>query len=187
MENLEKYKSDLSKLIGTGDQLLNAIQYECHKAEFKKAAKRSMGHDVEDLIKTLPDFTSAYQNWYSESKTLIRQLLPDRLNDFVGYYEVPNNRKDVTYTNYRVSDYLLNLTISRPMGETVVSPAAAIPKFRQQLLILKSIMKRFKSSLFDIRQLVQADLIDSDLEAAKALIKSGFLRSAGAMAGVVME
>ena len=34
---------------------------------------------------------------------------------------------------------------------------------------------------------MQADLFDSELEAAKALVKHGFLRAAGAVAGVVME
>jgi len=46
---------------------------------------------------------------------------------------------------------------------------------------------RFESSLFDIRQLVQADLFDSELDAAKELIKHKFTRAAGALAGVVLE
>ena len=58
---------------------------------------------------------------------------------------------------------------------------------KQQLAIVKAISNRFESSLFDIRQLVQADLFDSELEAAQALVKQGFLRAGGAMAGVVME
>jgi hypothetical protein len=46
---------------------------------------------------------------------------------------------------------------------------------------------RFDTSLFDIRQLVQADLFDSELEAARELAKHGFVRAAGAVAGVVLE
>jgi hypothetical protein len=46
---------------------------------------------------------------------------------------------------------------------------------------------RFESSLFDIRQLVQADLFDSELEAADELVKQKFVRAAGALAGVVLE
>jgi len=57
----------------------------------------------------------------------------------------------------------------------------------QQLNILRSAQQRFKSSLFDIRQLVSADLYDSEIEAARPLVKSKFLRAAGAMAGVVLE
>lgn len=71
--------------------------------------------------------------------------------------------------------------------EKVVGPDAAIPHFRQQLAILKSVRARFESSLFDIRQLVQADLFDSELDAAKELAKNKFTRAAGALAGVVLE
>jgi hypothetical protein len=60
-------------------------------------------------------------------------------------------------------------------------------RFSTQLKILKAVSGRFESSLFDIRQLVQADLFDSELDAARALVKHGFLRAAGAMAGVVLE
>lgn len=41
--------------------------------------------------------------------------------------------------------------------------------------------------MFDIRQLVQADLFESELESAGALAKGGFARAAGAVAGVVLE
>ncbi len=64
---------------------------------------------------------------------------------------------------------------------------AAIPQFRQQLAILRSVKGRFESSLFDIRQLVQADLFDSELDAAKELANKKFTRAAGALAGVVLE
>jgi hypothetical protein len=54
---------------------------------------------------------------------------------------------------------------------------------QQQLAILKAVKARFESSLFDIRQLVQSDLFDSELDAAKELAKHGFARAAGALAG----
>ena len=44
----------------------------------------------------------ADQPWYSEAKVLIRQLLPDRLSDFVRHYEKPKPRKDITYESYRI-------------------------------------------------------------------------------------
>lgn len=69
----------------------------------------------------------------------------------------------------------------------VVNTDAAIPRFNQQLAIVKAVRNRFESSLFDIRQIVQADLFDSELEAAKALVKHGFFRAGGAIAGVVVE
>ena len=104
------------------------------------------------------------------------------------HYEKPKPRKDVSYENYRIEDYLQGLTVTRGwQKEKVVGPDAAIPQFRQQLNILKSVKARFESSLFDIRQLAQADLFDSELEAAAELVKHKFTRAAGALAGVVLE
>ena len=110
------------------------------------------------------------------------------MEDFVAHYETPKNRKEVTYATYRILDYLQGLTITREyQKEKIVGPDAAIPQFGQQLAIVKAIESRFESSLFDIRQLVQADLFDSDLDAAEELAKKKFTRAAGAMAGVVLE
>jgi hypothetical protein len=114
--------------------------------------------------------------------------LPDRLADFVRHYEKPKPRKDISYENYRIEDYLQGLSITRGWEKKrVVGPDAAIPQFRQQLSILKSVARRFESSLFDIRQLVQADLFDSELDASSELLKNKFVRAAGALAGVVLE
>ena len=188
MKNLEQYKGDLRRLIDTGDNLHKAMQYECRPKDYRKTARKELGEKATDFLKNLPSFSAEYQAWYSEAGALVRQLLPNRLNDFSSYYEQPKTRKEMTYESYRISDYLLGFRVEGDeFGEVAVGPSAAIPRFEQQLAIVKAVKKRFESSLFDIRQLVQADLFDSELEAAKALVKQGFLRAAGALAGVVME
>ena len=182
--NLEKYKKDLERLVGKGDLLLVAMQHDC----FPEQIAEALGDKAKELIKSLPIFKNDYQTWYSEAKVVIKQLLPDRLLDFVRHYEKPKPRKDITFDNYRIEDYLQGLNVTFGwQKEKVVGPDAAISQFQQQLAILKSVSSRFESSLFDIRQLVQADLFDSELEAARELIKQGFLRGAGAIAGVVLE
>lgn len=186
--NLDRYKKDLGSLISAGEQLENGIQAECHPKEFEAAAKKELGNKAKDFIAALPPFATAYQRWYSEAKVLIKQLLPDRLADFVRHYEKPKPRKEISYENYRIEDYLQGLTVTRGWEkQRVVGPDAAIPHVRQQLAILKAVKARFESSLFDIRQLVMADLFDSELEAAAELAKNKFLRAAGAVAGVVLE
>jgi hypothetical protein len=80
------------------------------------------------------------------------------------------------------------LRVTRYGGaEVVVDSSAALPQFRQQLAILRAANGRFESSLFEIRQIVQADLLDSEIDAAKELFKANFLRPAGTIAGVVLE
>jgi hypothetical protein len=190
VSNLDRYKKDLDSLIAKGELLFFAIQRECLPQEFDKEVKKQYKDKAEEFLMKIPSFTDSYQVWYSEAKVVVKQILPDRLSDFVGHYETPNSRKGATYETYRIQDCLQGLNVTRTMGfqkEKIVGPDAAIPQVRQQLAILKSLKQRFESSLFDIRQLVQADVFDSDLDAAEELLKKKFTRAAGAMAGVVLE
>ena len=184
--NVDRYKKDLDNLIKKGTKLHSAIQHECSPQEFKRVAEESLGEKVEEYIQALPSFRDEYQPWYSEAKVLVRQLLPDRLSDFTRYYEKPRSRKNITYENYTIEDYLQGISVKFGASK-VVGPDAAIPLFYQQLSLVKSIRERFQSSLFDIRQLAQADLFDSELDAARELAKNKFTRAAGAVAGVVLE
>jgi hypothetical protein len=70
-----------------------------------------------------------------------------------------------------------------PLGEVL----AVSLRLKTQLEILKSAEARLESSLFEMRQLVQADLFDSEIDACRELAAHGFLRAAGAMAGVILE
>jgi hypothetical protein len=182
----EKYENDYKKLIDLGGDLKNAIQYECFPEEFKKQINEVLKEKATTFIKEIPSFKTKYQTWYSESKTLIKQILPDRLEDFIRYYEKLKTRKEITYENYTIEDYLVGLTVKRGY-EKILGPEAAIPKFDQQMAILKSIENRFLSSLYDIKIMVQADLFDSELDEASELVKYKYFRSASALAGVVLE
>jgi hypothetical protein len=173
LSNLDRYRKDLDTLIAKGEELHLAMQAEQFPEEFKSQTKKRFGKKAQEkLLRSLPSFADTYQSWYSEAKALVRQLLPDRLSDFVRHYEKPKPRKDITYENYRIEDYLQNLNVTRGYEKAkVVGPEAAIPQFRQQVAILESVRARFESSLFDITQLVQADLFDSELDAAEELAK----------------
>lgn len=186
--NLEKYESDLDRLTKKGVSLLLSLEKEYHSESFEKLYKQIAKDNYQEFLKKIPNFDSGYQSWYSEASAVIKQLLPDRLADFSRLYEKPKSRKAITWENYVIEDLLQGLQITRGFQkEVVVNATAAIPRFKQQLEILKSAEGRFESSLFDIRQLVQADLFDSELEAARELIKNKFIRAAGAIAGVVLE
>ena len=188
VSNFNRYKRDLETLVKRGKTLEKTLELEMIWAELKS---RKIDKKDKDKLKNsadrLPSFNSEYQGWYSEAKVLIKQLLPDRLDDFVRHYEKPRSRKTITYENYRIDDCLQGLVITRGLEKKVVGPDAAIPHFQQQLNILIAVKARFVSSLFDIQQLVTADLFDSELDAASELAKKKFTRAAGALAGVVLE
>jgi hypothetical protein len=184
--NFDRYKDALNKLIKDGELLAVSLDYYCNKAGFEKDLTARFGaEEAKSYISQLPDFQEQYQTWYSEAKVLIKQILPDRLEDFVRHYEKPKGRKHITYETYRIEDCLQGLTINR--GYQHVGVDGGIPHFQQQRAILESVKSRFESCLFDIRTLVQGDLFDSELDAAKELLKQKFTRAAGALAGVVLE
>jgi hypothetical protein len=148
---------------------------------------------LQERLASMPVFRNTYQSWYSEALVVLSQLLPSRVDDFKRYYssgKPTKVTKDFSVLDYNISDYLLGVQATRTSGyetKTVAGPDAAIPKFVQQLEIVKTLQHRLESSLFDIRAVVQADLYDSEVEAASDLNRNGFVRAAGAIAGVVLE
>ena len=137
VSSLDAYKNDLAKLIKVGGELETAMRYECFPKEIRAQLEGLAGKDkkaaVDTILKTFPSFRNTYQNWYSEAQSLIKQVLPNRLADFVSLYEKPKNRKEIEYGNYVVADYLQGLRITTYGGDEKVGPAAAIPQFQQQL------------------------------------------------------
>ncbi len=88
------------------------MKYECFPESFKEILDKLTQKKKEDLKKELSIFKKEYQNWYTESLYLIKQLLPDRLDDFVKCYEREKKRKNVSYENYVIEDYLQGFFIN---------------------------------------------------------------------------
>ncbi|SDO34913.1 hypothetical protein SAMN04488061_0960 [Filomicrobium insigne] len=186
--NIDRIKSDLDRLVALGSLLdLSMVRSVVSEEEFEKLMNGVVPKDkLKAFIKKLPKFNASYEAWYSEALVLIKQVLPDRVANFVSLYEKPRGRKEVEYGNYVIQDYLQGLVVTQ-YGKTKVETSAAVPQFRQQLAILKAAEARFASSLFEIKQLVQADVFDRELGSARELLKNKFVRAAGAIAGVVLE
>ncbi len=177
-----RYSGDLEALCNTGLNLYHAMVVEVVPERSKELGL------TDEAIKKLPSFKFGYQSWYSEALACVTQLLPDRVEDFVSYYKAAKTRKEITFANYSISDCLQGITITRGYdAQVVVGPYAALPSMQQQLTIVMALKARFRSSLFDIRTLVQADVFDNELDAAEELNKQGYQRASGALVGVVLE
>jgi hypothetical protein len=183
--NLTRYKTDLEKLIKLAESM--SLDLSLQYCE----TKRDLDKETEATAKAIKGtFEREYQKWYTESHAIIRQLIPDRLAEFEHLYKGEGKRREVNVSNYHIQDWLTGIraAISPHTREKYYDDFAAVcMRFATQVAILKAVESRFESSLFDIQQLVQADLFDSELEAARELAKHGFLRAAGAVAGVVLE
>lgn len=172
-------KGEVEKLRLQGFKLWYAIldEHKKLKADLKEKLTKEHG--------PLPTFNMSYEQWYSKALAVVRQLTPDRVDDFVKCYKDPK-RKATNWSTYTISDGLLGIKLMRGQ-ETVVDSAAAIPRMYSQANILDAATGRLSSVLFDMRESVQADIYDTELDAARGLNKAGFIRAAGAMAGVVLE
>lgn len=188
--NIKRFEDDLNALVAKSGQLEITMVAATLSKNDAKAALIKGGWTEEEADKVVAgklSFKPTYEAWYSEALALLKQLLPDRVADFVGHYEVPRGRKEILPSNYKMQDYLRGTTITRYDGRLVAGPEHAISEFQSQAAILQAAHHRFRSSLFEIRQLVQADLFDSEIDAGRELAKNRFLRAAGAIAGVVLE
>lgn len=176
----DRYTKDITRLAAQGGKLALKMQLDADP-------EAPVVHPfTAEELKNLPDIRSTYQQWYSEALAIVSQLIPEREEDFRSYYAPKGVRKDILYSNYTMSDYLRGTTVTRG-GERIVGPPAAIPAIFQQFNIVSGLANRFSSTLYDIKTLLHADLMDDELQAAEELNKNGFQRGAGAMAGVVLE
>ena len=185
MTNLDKYRSDLDALTKLGEKMLADLHLRHLENEGK--LKKEEKEKAKELYGV---FEPNYQRWYTEARAVIRQLIPDRGKEFEDLYNSDSKRKDINATNYTIQDWLNGLRAganSLTRVKLFDDFAVITMRFSTQLEILKAASRRFESSLLDIRQLVQADLFDSELDSARELAKHGFLRAAGAVAGVVLE
>jgi hypothetical protein len=130
-------------------------------------------------------FRTRYQGWYTRGLGVVRELLPERLLEFMQLYQV-DKRKQMDVDKYGIHDYMLGLSWSKGGQETDVK-AIIIMRFIQQVDIVGSAQLRLDDILSNIHGVVQAELLDSEIDAARELLKSKHLRAAGAVAGVVLE
>ncbi len=182
MSNLEKYKKDLSVLIAKGENLKSKLSEEINLFEKIILAKTKSASSPHS-------FRSFYDEWYSEALAIIRQIMPFRLVDFISLYK-NEKRKKLDVDTYSISDFMNGIILSESFDFNNTNDRAnqrLQQKFEQQLSIVKALKQRFESSLFDIKQLVQADLFDSEIATTKELNKKGFHRAAGVICGVIIE
>ncbi len=177
--NLGRHREDLERLTKLSMRMLADIML----VERDEKAKKE-GTERGQL------FGTSYQRWYSEAHAVIRQVLPNRLREFETLYQGDEKRKAIDVSTYAIKDWLLGIRASENAwkGEKHFDDIAIVAmRFKTQHEVLDSAKVRFESSLLDIRQMLQADLFDTEVEAARELLKNGFLRAAGAVAGVVAE
>lgn len=134
----------------------------------------------------LVSLSQKYQSWYTIANITVKEILPTRYDDFIECYKCLR-RKEISFSNFTMSDYLVGICISRG-GKKIFNPkSAGLIRFKMQLDIIKAINENFESSLFNIKNTIEFELLDNELKSTRKLLKNGYLRSAGAICGVILE
>ncbi|NQE05981.1 hypothetical protein C5S32_08935 [ANME-1 cluster archaeon GoMg1] len=116
------------------------------------------------------EFKLDYQDWYSSCCALLeRNYNKERTSEFKSGYE--KNIKTIISANY-ITQY---------------TEYKFIDSFRQQASILNALPMYLEHRLSDIELTVASILMDDELLEGEYLLKKGFIRAAGALAGVVLE
>ena len=125
-----------------------------------------------------------YQIWYSTSHQLIKENLPERDEEFISYYTIkhvifnPNSGKMIQW---------LRLSNTLQTNDKDQIKDRFIKTFDMQLNILLSIPSVLGSKELDLRKIITADFIESELDKAEYLYRNKFERCAGVIAGVALE
>ncbi|HEX3040950.1 MAG TPA: hypothetical protein VHP56_02525 [Solirubrobacterales bacterium] len=150
------------------------------------ASKSEAGLSLLQLLKG-KEFRGAYQAWYSEALRVVEQLLPDRYNEFRVLYRLDKPPKTLDVTTYSISDFIHGTVVPRENIDSSTAKGIALSKIKDQIDILSSAQVHLDSVLANIKGGLEALLLDDELEAAAGLLKAKHIRSAGVVAGVVLE
>jgi len=170
--NLDSYRAQLETLAQLGERMLIDL-----------SLRDAPGEENQRLAEPLRGcFEQHYQRWYTEAQAVVAQLIPGRTAEFERLYLGDGRRRAAAEAELSIQDWLAG----RSQRPHIDLPAVSM-RLKLQLEIFKAAEARLQSSLFEMRRLVRADLFGSELDACRELAAHGFLRAAGAIAGVLLE
>lgn len=186
--NKELLKSELKELFSFGRNIYYNELISNNKIDEKSKKEIIEQAAYEKYKKENFSTKFSYQNWFTKSYSIVKSLLPDRHLEFYNLY-INDKRKEITYSTYTINDYWLNIVITRGFEKIkVFDPLSVfIVKMEVQLSILKACLDLIDSKLNDIEGVLQYELFENELQAAKNLCKKKYLRAAGTLAGVTLE
>jgi hypothetical protein len=124
----------------------------------------------------LPKIRVDYQRWYSQVCQIVNAHLPTRASELEKlYYDAA---LELTW-------YLGIRSYLRSGDQGYRNNFEA--DVQQQKGILLAVPHVLKMRALEVAALVTADLVDGELNEAKLLLEHGFVRAAGALAGVALE
>ncbi|WP_242927346.1 hypothetical protein [Pontibacter vulgaris] len=187
METQKKaIKKEIINLVNEGKMIFYHEALTNNKLSKTQIQELKELDNYKKFLKNFSSLRNSYQAWYSKALLVVKQVFPDRIDEFTNYYK-NEKRKDISYSSYTINDYLLNIVVRRGIEYVFDSFSAFAAKMENQLAILESGIDRIDSILSNIEGILQSELFDNELEASKDLLKKKHIRASGVLAGVTLE
>ncbi len=179
LNSLKKITNNVQQLYDQHNEILDYLfqhywkdtrPLEIEETESAMDLDFSLMNITPELKKLSEKFKLDYHGWYSSCCALLeRNYNKERTSEFKSEYE--NSIKPIISANYI----------------TQGTEYEFIDSFKHQASILNVLPLYLEHRLSDIELTVASILMDDELLEAEYLIKKGFIRAAGALAGVVLE
>lgn len=116
--NQEAITKDLARLVAVGKTMLMDLTVQYFEAQGDDKALKKLPKNASDTRDSLQE---NYQRWFTEAEAVIRQLIPQRRDEFVRLYQPPPNRKkpDLNTLGFKGSSQHL-------LGE-ILAPRSGLP------------------------------------------------------------
>lgn len=187
MTMLNELQKAIKQLEDDKKELFRKIEKECWKDERHENkiipetttldAFLEVGIDKVPEKRLLPtDIGSLYQHWYSAAKTIIDKNQPSRADEFENIYLPAKTKDTIGIKQFIAQRYITKDEQFRLMDLINV-----------QFDILAAVPTHLAFSIYDIELTAYSVLMDDEINAANHLMKNGFIRPAGALAGVILE
>lgn len=183
--NKDQLLTTIDNLIDESDDIYAAFIYHyC----LESSSARYTKEDIDEAKKKLEkykkfNFNEEYQKWYAKILSIIKIIIPERLEEFQRLYLPSSTRKDINLINYTIFDAIRGL-YNRSNN---VSANSALDLLSIQIGILKSLKDVVENRLNEITNMLEFDVFEKEIDSARFLLKNKYLRSAGAICGVILE
>jgi hypothetical protein len=187
MTMLNELQKAIKQLSDDKKELFRKIEDECWKDDRyeKKIIPETTTLDalLQDGIDKVPekrllpsDFGRLYQHWYSAAKTIIDKNQPSRTEEFENIYLASKIKDSIGIKQLIAQRYI-----------TKDEQFKLMDMINSQFNILAAVESHLAFSIYDIELTAYSVLMDDEIKAANYLLRNGFIRPAGAMAGVILE
>jgi len=172
------------------DEIVSMIQTFCWKGIHKKKHLPGTTGDFGGFVlegsqppkRAVPEeVRRKYQSWFTAVRAIVAHNQPDRIQELDNLYSTPAKRTGKVRAEPCIKELLTSGYISESDQILLADLIGA------QADILAAVPRHLTYSLLDMQLATYAELMDDELLAARELLRGGFLRPAGVLAGVMLE